>query len=316
MKQPSRIKLLSILFLVTLLCAAIVVWKDTGFGGNDSAFINVSVDSASLNKITLFYNNKITALTKDLIQWEVNGKYKARPNIIQLMIVGLSKAEVKRPVAEENKKKVIEFLKQKGIRVKVEGADWSKQFFIYTNENDANSSYYLEEGSPEPYIVYVPGFSGDMANLFKMGEADWRSKALFTTTPVSLQKINVSYPAYKTSNVEIVWNADKTFNVLGVNKVDSAKVITYLSQFEQVNIDSYIYVDKENIMSTLRKNAPQAIVEVADLDPASNHKLSIYSDSKEPKGIYAIVEPENELVTMKPETLVRILIRKEFFEKK
>ncbi|HWZ21194.1 MAG TPA: DUF4340 domain-containing protein [Cytophagaceae bacterium] len=316
MKQTSRIKLLSVLFLVTGLGAALVIWKDVGFGGKDGALIKVSVDSSSINKITLLYNNKTTVLTKDLIQWEVNGKYKARPNLIQLMIVGLSKAEVKRSVAEENKKKVIEFLKQKGIRVKAEGANWSKNFLIYTNENDANSSYYLEEGSSEPYIVYVPGFSGDMANLFKMDELDWRSKALFISTPVSLQKIKVSYPAYKTSNVEILWNANKTFNVVGVNKVDSVKVITYLSQFEQVNVDNYIYIDKETIMASLRKNAPQAIVEVADLDPAGNHKLSIYSDSKEPKGIYAIVEPENELVTMKPETLFRILVRKEFFEKK
>ena len=316
MKQSTRIKLLSIIFLITGIGAVLILWKGTGFGNSDANGINVSVDSSSLNKITLRYNDQTTVLTKVPLKWMVNGKYKASSNLIQLIIVGLSKAEVKRPVAEENKKRVIEFLKQKGIQVKVEGTDWNKKFLIYTNENDVNSSYFLEEGNPEPYIIYVPGFSGDMTNIFKKSEADWRSRILFTSTPTSLQKIAVSYPAYKTSNVEIIWNADRTFKVAGINKVDTAKVYTYLSQFEEVNVDNYVYKDKEAIMTEIRKNAPVAILEMTDLDASNNHKLSIYNESKDPKGIYAIVEPQNELVVMNPKTLFRILVRKEFFEKK
>jgi hypothetical protein len=316
MKQTARIKLLSLLFVLSGLGAAFVLIKETGLGNENSASLKISLDSSFLNKITLQYDSQTTILTKGRRTWMVNGKYKTRPNILQLMIVGLSKAEVKRPVAEENKKKVLALLKEKGISIKAEGEDWNKSFLLASNDNDANSSYYLEEGSTEPYVIFVPGFSGDMANLFKMDEAAWRNRELFISTPVSLQKITISYPAFKESNVSIQWNADKTFNLPGVKKVDSSKVITYLAQFEQVNVDQYVYKNKESIMASLRKNAPQAIIDVSDLDPAGNHTLAIYGESKEPKGIYAIVTPENELVIMKPETLFRLLVRKEFFEKK
>jgi hypothetical protein len=316
MKQSSRIKILTFLFLITGLGATFVFVKDSSFVKGSESSIKISVDSSSLNKVTLNYNHQTTVLTKTPLKWMVNGKYEARPNLIQLMTIGLSKSEVKRPVAKENEKKVTDFLNKNGIKVKVDGEDWSKNFIISPNENDANSSYYIEEGSSEPLVVYVPGFKSNMANLLKMTEAEWRSKELFISTPLSLQKISVSYPAYKLSNVEIKWNSDKTFKVEGVNKVDSSKVITYLSQFEQVYIDNYIYKDKEKILLALRKNAPQAIIEVSDLNPGGSHKLSIYEECKDPKGIYAIVEPENELVTMKHETLYRILVRKEFFEKK
>ncbi len=315
MKQLTRIKLLSILFLCTGLVALFVVLKNTSFGGGSDTTKKIAIDSSSLSKISLTYKKETTILTKGQLKWQVNNTYNARPNLIQLMIVGLSKVEIKRPVAEENKKKITAYLKRNGIQVEAKGDEWSRKFLISSNENDANSSYYLEEGSEEPYIVYVPSFSGDMANLLKMTEIDWRSKELFISSPMSLQKIAVSYPAFKTSNVAITWNA-KTFNVMGVTKVDSTKVITYLSQFEHVTIDNYVYLDSASIITSLRKNAPQAIIEVSDLNPAGNHKLSIYSESKDPKGIYAIVEPENQLVTMKPETLFRILVRKEFFEKK
>jgi hypothetical protein len=316
MKQTARIKLLSFLFILSGLGAAFVLFKNSGFKNENTSSIKVSVDSSTLNKITLHYDSQTTVLTKGRRSWMVNGKYKTRSNLLQLMMIGLSKAEVKRPVAEENKKKVRELLKQKGISIKAEGDDWNKSFLLASNDNDANSSYYMEEGSSEPYVIFVPGFSGDMANLFKMDEAAWRSRELFISTPVSLQKITISYPAFKESNVSIQWNANKTFNIAGVKNADSSKVITYLAQFEQVNVDQYVYKNKENILTTLRKNAPQAIIDVSDLDPAGNHTLTIYEESKEPKGIYAIIAPENELVIMKPETLFRLLVRKEFFEKK
>jgi hypothetical protein len=317
MKQQTRIKILLVLFILTGLGAAIVLLKNTGFGKDEANSLKISVDSTTFNKLTLQYDNVTTVLIKGAQGWRVNGKYKARPNLTQLMEVGLSKAEIKRTVAEENKAKVMELLNQKGILVKAEGEGWTKTFHLLSNDNDANSSYYLEEGSSEPYIIFVPGFSGDMANLFKMDESGWRSKALFSSGPLSLQKISVTYPAFKSSSIEIKWNADKTFEVAGIKTdIDTSKVVTYLSQFEQVNVDTYIYKNKDSILSVLRKNPPQAIIEVVDLDPAGNHKLSVYSESKEPQGIYAIVEPENELVTMKAETLYRLLVRKEFFGKK
>lgn len=316
MKQNTRIKLLSLLFVLTGIGAAFILMQDFGFGSSDTTAQKISVDSATINKITLRYDTNATVLTKANRNWKVNGKYNARPNLTQLMIVGLSKAEVKRTVAAENKQKVIAQLKKQGIEVKAEGDGWKKTFLLATNDNDANSSYYLEEGSKEPVIIFVPGFSGDMANLFKMDEAGWRSRELFISTPLSLQRINVSYPAFKASNVDIQWNTDKTFTIAGIKNVDSSKVITYLSQFEQVNVDGYVYKNRDAILGSLRKTTPQAVIQVSDLDPAGNHTLSVYGESTEPKGIYGIVEPGNELVVLKRETLFRLLVRKEFFEKK
>ncbi len=318
MKQSARIKLLTFLFLLTGIGASLILLKNTGWNTSEASALDISVDSSSLRKITLRYGTTTTLLSKEgSNSWKVNGQYKVRPNLIQLMIVGLSKAEIKRPVSSENKAKVLELLKQKGVEVKVEGGDWHKTFLLSSNDNDANSSYYLEAGSTEPYVVYVPGFSGDMANLFKMDEASWRSRELFISTPLSLQKISVSYPTLKNNNVEIRWNADKTFEVSGISsQVDTGKVLTYLAQFEQVNVDSYLSENKETILAELRKSPPQAIIEVSDLNPSGSHKLSVYGESKEPKGLYAIIEPENEPVIMKPETLFRLLVRKDFFEKK
>jgi len=316
MSQKNRIKIFAILFLATGIGALLVLLKDIDFGSDENPSQKIAVDSVSLSKITLTYKATTTILKKGKPNWTVNDKFRARQNLINLMIVGLTKAEIKRPVAAENKSKIAELLIQKGIKVMVESDGKNTIFYIAPNENDSNSSYYLEEGKTEPYIIYVPGFSGDMTNLFSMDEAGWRNRELYSSTPMSLQKIAVYYPKFKDKSVEIVWNADKTFTIKGITTIDSTKVITYLTQFEFVNVDGYVYDNKETIMAALRKKEPQAIIDVADLNPASNHKLSIYEESKEPKGIYAIVEPENELVIMKPEVLFRLLVRKEFFEKK
>ena len=315
MKQALRIKILISIFLVTGIGAVYVLLKNSSYSSSDNATLKISLDSTTLSKITLSHSNQTTILTRGQRSWSVNNKFKTRQNPIQLMVVGLAKAEVKRPVAEENKKRVKELLLQKGVLVTAEGSEWKKKFRIVGNDNDANSSYYMEEGSPELYVVYVPGFTGDMSILFKMTEADWRTKELFISTPLSLQKINVTYPSFKDKNIEIKWN-DKTFTIEGIKNIDSTRVVTYLSQFEQVNVDTYIYEDKELIISQLRKKEPQAIIQVADLAPAGNHTLNLYQENAKQGGIYGIIEPENELVTIKKETLQRILVQKDFFEKK
>lgn len=315
MKQALRIKLLFSIFLITGLGAGYVLLKNTNYGSSSDAKMKIALDSATLSKITLSHSDQTTVLVRGQRNWTVNSKYKTRQNPIQLMVVGLSKAEIKRPVAEENKKRVTDLLNKNGILVTAEGEGWKKSFRIVGNDNDANSSYYKEEGQNELYVVYVPGFTGDMSILFKMTEADWRSKELFISTPLSLQQINVNYPSFKDKNIEIKWN-DKNFTIGGIKNIDSTRVVTYLSQFEQVNVDNYIYKDKEILLQTLRKKAPQAIIKVADLAPSGNHTLNLYHESKDPIGIYGIIEPENEVVTLRKETLQRILVQRDFFEKK
>ena len=316
MKQNKRIKLLTITFLITGLFAGYIVLKNTSWSTTEATKLDLAIDSTSLKKLTLIHNNQTTVLTKSETGWMVNEKYNARKNLIQLLFVGLTKSELKRPIASENKEKVITILKQNGTLVKTVDGNNTNSFYIASNDNDANSSYYMKEGDAEPYIIFVPGFSGDMANLFKMSEVNWRSKVLFNSTPISLQNISISYPSIPKSNVSIKWNTNKTFTINGVNSIDSTKVVTYLAQFEQVNVDQYIYDNKELIIKGLQKNKPQAMIQVEDLSTKGSHTLKIYGESTEPKGIYAIVEPENDLIIMKPESLFRLLVRKEFFEKK
>src|SRR5207244_538055 len=100
-------------------------------------------------------------------------------------------------------------------------------FKLYTNDNDPNSSYYLAEGSSEPLIVYVPGFSGDMTNLFKLDEAGWRSRELFRSNPMTLQSIKISYPSMAQNNIEINYTEGRNFKINGVTNIDSTRLLTY-----------------------------------------------------------------------------------------
>jgi hypothetical protein len=250
MKQTTRIKILTSIFLLTGLLAGYILFKDFGWTSTENSKIALTVDSSSLFKITTVYNNETTILTKGPANWVVNSKYNVRNNLIPLLFIGLTKSEVKRPVAAENKEKIIALLKQKGVRIKTEDAINVNSFTLASNDNDANSSYYMAEGSTEPYIIFVPGFTGDMANLFKMDEANWRSKILFNSTPLSLQQIKISYPSFPKSNISIKWNTNKTFTIDGIQFIDSSKVVTYLAQFEQVTVDQYLYKNKELIINS------------------------------------------------------------------
>lgn len=313
----SRIKIYLILFMISGIGAAVVLMKDIHFGSDSGSATKIAVDTAAITKISYSTDSSSVFLAlKGKDKWKVNNKFNARENLIKLMMVGLAKAEVKRPVAEENKEKVLKYLSSKGVKVKIEGDEKTVSFLIISNENDANSSYYLAEGSKEPLIIYVPGFSGDMTNLFKLDESGWRSKELFRSNPMTIQNIKVTYPSQPQSSFEIIYTEGRNFRIPGVINMDSTRLFTYLLQYEQVNVDNYITENKDLILEKLKKEKPNAIIELKDIDPLKSKTVLLFGESRVNKGIYCVIKESSELVVIKPETLMRLLVRKELFNKK
>ncbi|HEY8401917.1 MAG TPA: DUF4340 domain-containing protein [Cytophagaceae bacterium] len=312
-----RLIILSIVFVVTGIGALVTVLNKYSTG-NKSDAVRLAIADTMLVQKVIFQNATATpqSLTKAANGgWVINEKYKVRKQLIDLMLVGVSRLEEKRPVSEENKAKVIEELKKSGVKVSVVQEGKTETFYVKTNDNDPNSSYFLKENSTEPKVVYVPGFTGDITNLFVLSESDWRSKELFASTPRSLQSVKVTYQNKHAENNFEIGYKNNSFEVLGVERLDSNKLFEYLTIYQQVNVDNFVVDKKDSILNILQKEEPEAVIQVKDIHPGRSKTLKIYAENKEVKGFYGIVEEDNEVVVFKPQNIMRLLVRKSYFSK-
>lgn len=311
MSQQKRIYILTLIFVITFGWAMVLTFGGSGSGEEDNR--KIAYDTTSINQIQIVADTGKILLTRNGKSWTVNNQYRVRTDLQQLLLAALARLEVKRNVAKENIESTKQIIRKRGYQVSING---KPEFTLAANENDANSSYLLKEGEAEPLVVHVPGFTGSLSDLLKQDESVWRTHELFRSSPLSIQRIKAEYPAIPNAGFEIRYVGPRQFEIVGMNAIDTASLYAYLEQFQQVNVEQFIYKNKNEILQKLSSEKPVCILQLEDLNPELSQTIIIYGPSKVRSAFYCILKERNELVTLTEQTLNRIIARKEFFAPK
>jgi len=242
-KEYNRIKILSALVLLLSVIAFFVLRQKsvTSTMKQESSSVAVA-DTGAITKIEYVLHDTLNFLNRKENVWYINDKYEVRPRWILTLLAGLKSLEIKRPVSADLKKGVYEELKRDGIHVTVYLPSIKQSFYLHTNDNDPNSAYLVQEGSENPYVVYVPGIAGDISTLFKFGESEWRSRRLFESSLGRIKSVKVSYKEDPSASFEILYKQGG-FYIPGINNLDTAKVIAYLQNYQYAPLFVYLSAD-------------------------------------------------------------------------
>jgi hypothetical protein len=165
----------------------------------------------------------------------------------------------------------------------------------------------------EPYIIYVPGFTGDLSDLFKLKAGDWRNKALYRNVLGSIQEIELSYASAPEDGFKIENDLGK-YHVVNMKNTDSTKLYTYLSVFQHINVENYLVDEQRDSVDYLLENQkPEVTLTLIDSDKTQSKIIQIYKALPGTKSLYAKNVDNGELVTLNPELIYRLLVRKQWF---
>lgn len=315
-KYKNKLLALGAIFIITGCLAAWTIVKRssrTSFetGATDIAF----VDTSSIYKISVKSPDSDEVIVERAGEghpWVVNGRYRVRAQLAAFLVFGLHKLEVKRPVSQNSKSKVIHQLEGQGLLVKVSSREEEKQFYVMTNPNDINSSYLWEKGTGSPYIVYVPGVKGDISNLLKLKANDWRIREIFSSTPRTLQSVKITYRERRGDDFEIRYE-DGGYKVHGMDDVDTVKLKKYLGLFQLLGAEQY--VDSDSVKMMLDKRRPDVVIRLEDIDPKKNNQLQLYFIPAQNK-IFGTIEKSKEVVLLNPQVFKFVLVNKKYFHPK
>lgn len=309
----TRVKILFVLALVTGIWALFTSVSNDQVGKPVYEDF-IAIDTSDISKVSFTVKGEAHYVApKTSSSWFIDSKYEVRKDIITTMKLGLARMEVKMPVPTELKESIKKKLIQEGVHVEVKTEENTEVFWIITNENDKNSSYYLSSKDAEAYIVYVPGFTGDLSDLFKLKPGDWRNKALYRNAIGGIQEIELSYASEPNEGFKIDYNLGR-YQVVNMKNVDSTKLYTYLSAFQRINVENYLVdAQRDSVDYLLKNQKPEVTLTVVDIDKTQSKTIQIYKALPGTKLLYARIVDNGELVTLNPELIYRLLVRKQWF---
>lgn len=203
-------------------------------------------DTSSITKIFLAdKNNQTITLDKTQNGWLVNNSFKAREDIMQVLLETIKKIKVRAPVSRSSFENIVKSIASNSVKVEIyQGSKKpSKVYYVGGPNQDHTGTYMLLEGSNVPFLMHIEGFRGYITPRYFTNINEWRTNAIFTLKPNQIQSIQLEFPKEN----EKSWIINKTeSNKLGFEikylqsakpfeSVDTAYLARYIKRFEMVN---------------------------------------------------------------------------------
>ncbi|HZL76830.1 MAG TPA: hypothetical protein VFB97_03945 [Bacteroidales bacterium] len=239
-KIITRNILLSVL-LILLLFLVILAKGRTAFGKGESSFA-VEQQNA-ITRIEFSEGEKKLVLEKQAEGWTVNGKHEARKSGISFMLRILAEIQIKSPLAPELFRSEIRQNNIAPVKVRIfENNRLLRSFLVYQTETNKYGNVMKRSESSKPFIVYVPGFEGDIGSAFTLNELFWQPFTVFRLLPSEISAVkleNITDPASAfsiTNKCNIYTLSDMNGSLSGW---DTAQVRRYLSYFAWIPFESW-----------------------------------------------------------------------------
>ena len=318
-KIVSRNILLSVL-LILLLFLVILAKGRTAFGKRESSF--AIEQQKAITRIEFSEGGKKLVLEKQGEGWTLNGRHEARKSGINFILRVLTEIQIKSPLTQELFRSEI---KQNNITpLKVRIFDKNRllrSFLVYKTGTNKYGNVMKRRESSKPFIVYIPGFEGDIGSAFTLNELFWLPYTVFKLLPSEISAIRLENVSDPSSSFSIT-NKRNIYTLSDMNGPltgwDTAQVKRYLSYFAWIPFESWAVdlpdPEKKKIESGLPVFRITAIMTNGDETTLTLWERTIgNSNSKDSDRLWAKTEEKDDLFIMRYFDIDPLLKKKGYF---
>jgi hypothetical protein len=249
----------------------LIVFKGRSPFGKDSSF--ASEPKEEITRIDFSEKGKSLVLEKKGETWTINGKTEARKSGIFFILRILSEIKIKSPVSKGMFES--EIIAKNIIPVKVRVYEKRKvlsTFLVYkTSSNTYGNIMKKREGSV-PFIVYVPGYEGNIGSGFNLNELFWQPYTVFNLLPSEIASVKFENLSDTTSSFSINYSGHH-FVLAGnsnTSEWDSSLVVRYISYFARVPFESWAFDIEGSEQKSIEKQQPLYRISVNTKSGARN----------------------------------------------
>jgi hypothetical protein len=303
-----------LLVLFAVLAAATVYFIKNKNGKN--TFIapdqDFAVPADQVGKIFIAdRNKKQVTITLKGKQWFVNDKYRAKKDVIDNCLQGISGVKVKYIPTQGAIQNAIKELATNGIKVEVysKSNEKLKTYYIGSTDTDGSGTYYIMEGAEKPYVMHIPYFYGEIQPRFPLTINDWRDRTIFEEDIDNIETASVEYPDQKSASFRVDNNAGvfevKPFYTGVPQKTGQKKGIAENFLFGFKSIVAEAVENSSSIRDSLIATQPFTVISLKNKTGEEN-AVRLYP-------IYAKDENGNMKIGMKPDRYYAYSNKGDFF---
>ncbi|MFA5819768.1 MAG: hypothetical protein WC854_10905 [Bacteroidales bacterium] len=255
----NKIIIKGVIISVAIILFLLILFKSRSpFGKSNSSF--ASEPHKEITKIEFSEGGRRLSLEKEGENWLINGKTETRKTGILFILRVLEEIKIKSPVSAELFETEITGKEIVPVKVKVfEKRKLLKTFLVYkTRSNTYGNIMKIKEGS-NPFIVYVPGYEGDIGSGFTLNELFWQPYTLFNLMPSEITSVNFENLADTSSSFSII-NKNRHFvlscQTRDLTGWDSTLVTRYLSYFAWIPFEAWAFEIAEQNKKVIESQQP------------------------------------------------------------
>ncbi len=320
MRQPR-----AWLALTTLLLLALLSWwlwprpaQDTTQAADNAFAVR---DTAAVDKIFMAAKTgERVLLTRTPTGWQVNDRYPAEAQMMQMLLGTLQALEVRHPVPRAARDNVIIELSTSSTKVEVyQGNRRTHVFFVGREALDDIGSHFLAEGAEQPYVVFIRGHRGFVHNRFNTKESTWRSRQVFDTAPEDLNVLAVQYADDPQASV-VIRRSGEQLRMPDLPDADPDKIYSYAAQFADQSVEMFLPQLDPQYRDSLHLLTPPVTITLRARDAPQPVQLRLYrllddTGTDNPDRMIGLLGegPQAEGVTVQKQRLEKLLLRREAF---
>ena len=254
----NKIIIWGLLTVAAGLLLLVLLRSRSPFGKANSSFN--SEPKKGITMIEFTENGKKLYLEKEGGKWFINGKLEARKSGILFIQKILQEMKIKSPVSAELFNTEISEKNIDPVRVKVfEKRKLLKTFLVYKTQSNVYGNIMKIKESSKPFIVFVPGYEGDIGSGFTLNELFWQPYSVFNLLPSEIASVTFENFSDTASSFSIV-NKNRNYVVGSLNRPlsgsDSTLVKRYLSYFTWIPFEVWAFEIGEQAQNLIQSKQP------------------------------------------------------------
>jgi hypothetical protein len=249
---------IAIFLVVVGLLILIILQRRAPFGNNNSSFF--TDPSADITRIEFSEGNRKMYLVKENGNWLINGKSDTRKGGVNYILRILQEIKIKSPVSPELFENEVTAKGLIPVKVKVyEKRKLLKSFLVFKSRSNVYGNIMKINQNAKPFIVYMPGYEGDIGSGFTVNELFWQNYTLFNLMPSEISSVkleNLSDTASSFSIIKKDHHLVLSATQPGHSEWDSTLVARYISYFARIPFESWALELADNEIKSIESQQP------------------------------------------------------------
>lgn len=194
--------------------------------------------------------------------WQLNGKYRAQQESVNLLLKTMVNLAILEPVSEAAHNTVIKLLAANAVKVEIyqdvprirlfKFLEWfpreknTKTYYVGHVTQSNIGTYMLMEGAETPYIVYMPGFRGFVQSRYRTLESEWRDHTIFSARIPEIASVQVEFPGDPSRSFQVVHGGNHRFRLFSladqqeIMSYDTIRLLDFMTSFMNIRFEALV----------------------------------------------------------------------------